>query len=176
MQFDSYRPGPPLAEFVDSMWQMTNQGLRPSRHRICPTGSSALVIHLADSHLSFFDRGRRHSVRIPLLAGPYSRSFLIDPSELTAVIGVRFRPGAGRIFFPVPAHELHNLHVPLDELFPGEGARLLDRLLFAGTSERRFGILERYLAGKLADATFPDAAVQHAVVAFLRRAGVCAIG
>src|SRR4030081_2317765 len=112
MPYLNYTPKSPLSTYVESIWRMSSDGALSSRQRICPNGTMSLVIHLANRNLVYFDAAGRQSVRVPLLAGPYSTSFLIDPSEYTAVLGVRFRPGAARFFFPVQAHELHNIDVP----------------------------------------------------------------
>jgi AraC-like DNA-binding protein len=134
-----------------------------------------LVVHLADRNLSFYDGTNRQSVRVPLLAGPYSRSFLIDPSEFTAVLGVRFKPGACRVFFPVPAHELHNRDVPLEDLYPQEAARLYDELLASGALHVQFRVIERYLIGKVPSGLAVHPVVEYAIQEFLKEPGVRAI-
>src|ERR1700723_2688114 len=108
-----HKPAFPLSQYVELIWRTTNSGTLPSRQRVYPDGSMALVIHLKQPTLSFFIDVQSQSIRVPLLAGPYPRSVHIDPSESTAGIGVLFRPGAARMFFPVAAHELHNTDIPL---------------------------------------------------------------
>jgi methylphosphotriester-DNA--protein-cysteine methyltransferase len=134
-----------------------------------------LVIHLADRTLSFFDGPTRHTIRSPLLAGPYSKSFLVDPSEMFAVLGVRFQPGAARLFFPVRADELHNLDIALEDLFPSEAARLIDQLSSARGFAAQCRVLERYLTEKLRKAGPLHPAVQHAVHELVHSPGMRAI-
>jgi AraC-like DNA-binding protein len=169
MSFFSYIPETPLSAFVESIWSMTNGRTTASRERICPDGTMALVIHLTDRNLSFLDGDNRQSVRVPLLAGPYSKSFLVDRSEFTAVLGVRFKPGAGRVFFPVPPYELHNSDVALGDLDPPEA-----ELLSSGTPAARVRVIERYLAGKIPSGPPLHPAVRYAVQEFLK-VGVRAI-
>src|SRR5215471_1830067 len=108
MPFHSYSPATPLSRFVESIWSITNTSVAPSRRHICPNGGAMqLIIDLMDRSLSFFYGEEEHRVRVPLLAGPYSKAFSIDPSELTDVLGIQFKPGAARTFFRIPAHELH---------------------------------------------------------------------
>jgi AraC-like DNA-binding protein len=175
VSFFSYIPEPPLSAFVETIWWMTDGRATASRERICPNGAMALVVHLTGRHLSFFHGDNRQSVRVPLLAGPFSKSFLVDRSEFTAVLGVRFKPGAGRVFFPVPPHELHNIDVALGDLDPREAVRLMDELLSAGTLAARFRVLERYLAGKIPSGLPPHPAVEHAIREFQKTPGVRAI-
>jgi len=154
---------------------MTSDFLVSSRERVCPNGAMELVSNLADRNLSFYDGTGRQRVRVPLLAGPYSRSFLVDRSEFTAVLGVRLKPGAGRVFFPFPAHELHNRDVPLEDLYPKEAACLYDELLAAGALHVQFRVLERYLIGKIRRGLPLHPVVEHAVQEFLKEPGVRAI-
>jgi AraC-like DNA-binding protein len=154
------------------MWRVTNSGLLPSRQRVYPNGAMALVIHLKKPTVSFYIDDAPQSIRVPLLAGPYSRSFHIDPSESTAVIGVLFRPGTARIFFPVAAHELHNTDIALSELNPGEADRLLNDVCSATGELAQFLVLERYLNRKLKTAAAIHPAVRYAVEQLSRDYGV----
>ncbi len=135
----------------------------------------ALVIHLKKPTMSFFVDAEPQTIRVPLLAGPYSRSFEIDPSESTEVIGILFRPGAARIFFPVAAHELHNIDIALSELYPDEADRLLNDLCSARDERNQFLVVERYLNGKLARAAPVHPVVQYAVEQLSREDAVSSI-
>lgn len=132
----------------------------------------ALVIHMKKPTVSYFIDDRPCSVRVPLLAGPYSRSFHIDPSQSTAVIGVLFRPGAARMFFPVPAHELHNIDISLSELYPDEADPLLNDVCSATGEHAQFLVVEQYLIRKLAKASPIHPAVRYAVDQLSSEGGV----
>lgn len=163
MAHRAYRPGLPLSQYVEVMWWIANPGIPPSRQPVYPDGSMALAIHVKKPAMSFFVDGEMQTIRGPLLAGPYSRSFHIDPSQTTGVIGIAFRPGGARLFFPVSAHELHNRDVSLGELHPAEADRLLDEVCSAIDVDGKFRVLERYLTRKLAQAKPIHAAVRYAV-------------
>jgi AraC-like DNA-binding protein len=158
-----HRPPFPLSQYVELIWRQTNSGVLPSRQRIYPNGAMALVIHLKKPTLSFFVDDQPQTIRVPLLAGPYSRSFYVDPSESTAVIGVLFRPGAARMFFPVAADELHNTDIALSELHPGEADRLLNDVCSATEEHVQIQVVERYLNRKLTNAVPIPAAVRYAI-------------
>jgi AraC-like DNA-binding protein len=170
--YRAYTPPLPLSPYVELIWRITNSGVQPSRVRICPDGAMALVIHLQKPFTSFFIDGERHSIRVPLLAGPYSRSFHIDPSESTAVIGVRFRPGVAGMFFPVAAHELHNFDIALSEILPDEADRLLNDVCAAAGEDAQFAAVEEYLKDKLREAAPINPAISSAVTQLLRNGGV----
>jgi AraC-like DNA-binding protein len=158
-----YKPSFPLSQHVEYIWRTSNVGIPSSRQRVYPNGAMALVIHLKKPTASYYFEDRVLNVRVPLLAGPYSISFHMDPSESTEVIGILFRPGAGRMFFPVAAHELHNDDVALSEIFPAEADRLLNDLCSAPGEDAQFVVLEQYLSRKLKNAAPLHPAVRHAI-------------
>jgi len=176
MPFQSYTPEAPLSQFVATIWWMSNAGVPSSRQRICPNGGAMqLVLNLAHQSLSFFEGAERQSIRAPLIAGPYSKAFSIDPAEFTAVLGVQFKPGGARLILRLPAHELHNTDVPFEDLYPQEAARLRDEVLSATGLAGRFRVLESYLLEKLCGATSLHPAVEHALLEFTRRPGLRAV-
>jgi AraC-like DNA-binding protein len=158
-----YKPFFPLSQYVEHIWRAANCGMPSSRQRVYPNGAMALVIHLRKPTASYYFDDRVLSVRVPLLAGPYSMSFHMDPSESTEVIGVLFRPGAGRIFFPVAAHELHNDDIALSDFFPSEAERLLNELCAAPGEDAQFLVVEKYLSRKLERAAPIPPAVAYAI-------------
>jgi AraC-like DNA-binding protein len=166
------KPASPLSEYVEMIWRRTSTGVPPSRQRIYPDGAMALAIHLNQPTLTFFIDDHPHTIRVPLLAGPYSRSFQIDPSLATAVIGVLFRPGAARMFFPVAAHELHNIDIALADLHPAEADRLLNEVCSAPGEEAQLLAVEQYLTRKLNNAAAIHPAVRYAAEQLSREGGV----
>jgi AraC-like DNA-binding protein len=167
-----YQPAFPLSQYVERIWWVANSGVPPSRQQVYPSGAMALVIHLKKPTASYFIDGERYSVRVPVLAGPYSRSFHIDPSQSTGVIGVLFRPGAARTFFPVPVHELHNIDISLSELYPDDADRLLNEVCSATGVQTQFHVVEEYLNRKLKKASPVHPAVEYAIEQLSSEGGV----
>lgn len=176
MNVRSYTPGPPLSQFVHSFWLITSEP-SPSLStpqqisRILPRGVVELVFSFDRPTLSFSDgpSAVTETVRVPFWAGPYSKAFLIEPSEYTRVVGVRFRPGRARPFLPVPADALHNIDASWDLFSPSSAAEVTDRLRMARTSEALFQTLAGILLQKLyrsAEAV-PPPAMDYAVRQFL---------
>lgn len=158
-----HKPSFPLSRYVEYIWRTANSGTPPSRQRVYPNGAMALVIHLKKPTASYYFDDRTLCVRVPLLAGPYSIPFHVDPSESTEVIGILFRPGAGRMFFPVAAHELQNNDVALHDICPGEAERFLNELSFARSEDEQFLVVERYLLRKMKTAIAIHPAVRYAI-------------
>jgi AraC-like DNA-binding protein len=169
--YESYIPAYPLSDFVALFWMATNDGNSAALSRVVPHGAVELIISLDRATLSFSDGITREVIKAPLWAGPYSRSFLIDESEFTKVVGVRFKPGKARAFLPVPAHELENLDAPLEAFCPREAARLADQVLSARKVSEAFRRLEGYLTSKLGRASNAPRAVDRAVEEFQCRPG-----
>jgi uncharacterized protein DUF6597/cytochrome P460 len=160
----SYKPAFPLSQYVERIWWVQNTGVPASRRRVYPSGGAmALVIHLKKPTVTYYIDEEPLTVRVPLLAGPYSRSFHVDPSQSTAVVTVVFRPGAARMFFPVAAHELHNTDIALREIHPGEADRLLNEVCDTSDEQELFLTVERYLYRKLKNAAPMHPAVSYAV-------------
>jgi AraC-like DNA-binding protein len=82
------------------------------------------------------------------LCGPHSSFFVIDTAQQDSVIGVHFKPGGAFPFFKMPASELHNLHVSLEDLWGHEAGLLRQRLLESPTPERKFQVLEECLLAR----------------------------
>jgi AraC-like DNA-binding protein len=158
-----HKPAAPLSQYVEFMWRAANSGALPSRQRVYPNGAMALVIHLKKPTVTYFIDNEPCTFRVPLLAGPYSRSFEIDPSQSTAVIGILFRPGVGRMFFPIAPHELHNADIALSELCPGAADRLLNDVCSAPGEHAQFLVVEQYLIRKLGNAAPIHPAVRYGV-------------
>src|SRR5579863_6510946 len=85
------------------------------------------------------------------------------------VIGILFRPGAARIFFPIAPHELHNIDIALSELCAAAADRLLNDLCSATGERDQFLVVERYLIRQLANAAPIHPAVRYAVEQLSRR-------
>jgi AraC-like DNA-binding protein len=158
VSFAHRTPNPPLADFVELLWCYDGYAVSHAQERLLPTGTIELVIPLAG-----------HAAAI---AGPHSQSFVIDTAEQFSIVGVHFRPGGAFPFLPMPAGELHNLEVRLDDVWGASATNeLRECLLAASTVDARFAILERALLGRMR--TFErHRAVAHAIEALKGDASV----
>lgn len=131
-----------------------------------PDGSMELVINLADDEVRVYDR-RDHTrfERLPggVLIGPHSDFFVIDTAEQQRVAGVHFHPGGAYPFLPLPAGELHGLHVSLADVWGPLAGELRERLISAPSMDARFDVLESALLRRLAQARAGHPAVEFAL-------------
>jgi AraC-like DNA-binding protein len=170
MDLLTYLPRPPLADFVELFWHCDGHAQPPhTRERVLPTGDVQLVVSLRDDPLRTHDTHdveRAQTYRGPLLCGPHSRFSIIDTGPLASSMGVQFRPGGAYPFLGAPVGELHNLNLPLDDLWGPAAHALRDRLLEARTPAARFRILERFLLDQIQPARARHPAVAYALNAF----------
>jgi AraC-like DNA-binding protein len=152
MRSFTYIPQQPLSDFVDLYWFY--DGYFPGSHkkeRLMPDGSVELVINLKQDEARIYDRENLDQcVRLSgaVLCGPHSSFFVIDTAQQDSVIGVHFKPGGAFPFFKMPASELHNLHVSLEDLWGREAGLLRQRLLESQTPGKKFQVLEECLLAR----------------------------
>jgi AraC-like DNA-binding protein len=144
-------PGPPLSEFVELIWLYEGYTAPHAFERLMPTGTMSLVINLHEDRSPIYHPERLEllgATRGILLAGIYSEFAVIDTAEQWATLGVHFRPGGAFSFFGLPAGELQNTTLSLEDLWGPAANGLRDRILEAATPEARFGIMEEALLAR----------------------------
>jgi AraC-like DNA-binding protein len=95
------------------------------------------------------------------LVGPATKPDFAHIPAGTTTLGVRFGPGAVGAALGVPAHELHNLNVALEDLWGADAVELAEQLAAAPGAERP-ALLAGALARRLDCARGPDALVARA--------------
>jgi Domain of unknown function (DUF6597) len=58
MQYRTYRPGPPLVDFVEYLWALRDAPTH-STERIVPSGTFELVVNLHEDSLRIYDPSTR---------------------------------------------------------------------------------------------------------------------
>jgi AraC-like DNA-binding protein len=129
-----YIPEKPLSEFVGLFWYWRGHDVPYSKERVLPMGTAELVISLG--------RGTSGAG----IAGPQSKSVIIQRTSQDELLGIHFNPGGAFPFLGFPFGNLHGLSVNLSDLW-GEGstAQLLCLLHEATTVEMKFRVLEKWL-------------------------------
>jgi AraC-like DNA-binding protein len=148
MIYQTYQPRSPLSQFVELLWSREGENLPKAQSRLLPIGSMELVINLLDDRIPLFDCSSRSpigSTNGMMICGVHSESFIINNDSKISTMGVHFKPGGNVPFFALPAGELHNQRISLDELWQGRAAELRDRLLESPTVATRFLVLEQFL-------------------------------
>ncbi|BAZ40353.1 AraC family transcriptional regulator [Calothrix sp. NIES-4101] len=145
--YHTFVPRFPLSQFVKFFWSSEGNEISSPRVKLLPIGAMELVINLDSDTIPLFDRtsqeecGSTSSMR---LCGIQSQSLMIDNHSQISVMGVRFQPGGSVPFFQIPARELHNQVISLEELWSFHVEQLREKLLKAPTIKTRFLVLERF--------------------------------
>ena len=170
MLYVTHLPEPPLNQFVELFWFYDGFPSRThKKERLMPDGSVELVINLNENETRIYDRENLEKCeRLPgtVLCGPHSSFFVIDTAEQDSVMGIHFKPGGAFPFFKLPADELQNQHVSLEDLWGAEAALLRERLLQAPTPEMKFQVLEECLVAQTSKPMERHRAVNQALSLF----------
>jgi hypothetical protein len=147
----SYRPGPPLNEFIDYLW-LIEGGQSPRLEKILPCGTSELVINLKNNEIHIHDPNQPEQYRRfsgAVFSGTYSRAFICNALQHEAIMGVHFKAGGALPFLNAEANELANAHANLADLWGRSGFELHERLFAAVTHQQRFLTMESMLESRL---------------------------
>jgi AraC-like DNA-binding protein len=109
-----------------------------------------------------FDAGRL------VVAGPATKTVDVPAAPGQDRLGIRFRIGSAGAALGVPAHELLNLGVPLEELWGRPALRLADCVARAETTDEAIVELLRGVAERLPAPGDGDPLVRQAALALVR--------
>ena len=158
--YREYAPSNALRPFVDCFWTR-DVGSRPTSnatphiHRVLPDGCIDVVLTFTD---------RDDVPRAALVVGTMTKALVIEPTVTPeCFVGVRFRPAKASAFLEMPASEVTDLRVSLDDIWPDANA-VRDALTADPNAIARVRALERVLAARLEpDATRATVDVDEAV-------------
>jgi AraC-like DNA-binding protein len=163
-----HRPSAPVSEHVDCFWSCWCDPPSAPRERALPSGTLDLVVNLGDEPLSIYasDGAGAPALRgDAIVCGAHAGTYVFGTTPRDHVMGVHFKPGGAFAFLGVPAGELENRHVALEDLWRGTAEDLRERLAEAATMETRFAVMERFLRARLRPTT-PNRALEIALRAF----------
>lgn len=165
-----YSPPPPLSAYVTCMWY--RRGAIPGRKReySMPTGNADLVINLCADRIRVFESASDQTgilSRGAIVHGAQTRSFVLDDLKIVHFVGVHFKPGGGCLL-GLPASELTDQHVGLDDLWGTRAYALREQLLACATPQECFSLLERELLARLSARVLVHPVVSSALRACAR--------
>ncbi|NJR52192.1 MAG: helix-turn-helix transcriptional regulator [Leptolyngbyaceae cyanobacterium CSU_1_3] len=145
MRYHSFKPGPPLGDFIHNFWLYEDYVVPQLKDHILPSGTIELVINLRDDELRIYDAtlsGQYRRFSGAIVSGAYGGFFAIDTLQETLIMGVHFKPGGAFPFLGVSANELTDTHVDLETLWGRAAINLRERLCAAATPMQRFALME----------------------------------
>jgi AraC-like DNA-binding protein len=140
-------PVPALGDLVRVVW-IQRIGAEPYMQRNLPTGGIELHCPMGS---------------LPRLVGPLTGPSVEVLAAGTTVVGARFHPGAAAPLLGLPACELVDLTLGLDEVW-GPAAVMLGELLSGARSPKEaLLVVQEHLVGRRAGGAQPDPVVSEAV-------------
>jgi AraC-like DNA-binding protein len=162
--FEVHPPPTRLAGSVGYFWSLTDAPSH-ARERVVPSGTVEIVFNLHEDELRIErpgDDGREAArFRGAVVSGPYGRAFGVETRAHASIVGVHFEPGGAAAVLGLPASELADAHVALEDLWGRRAAEIRERLCAARGTAERFRILAQAMA-----AGRPAAAGMRGEVAF----------
>ncbi|HEU4523110.1 MAG TPA: DUF6597 domain-containing transcriptional factor [Thermoanaerobaculia bacterium] len=140
LDYREFDPVPALAAHVRCFWTLRSDRGEMPQQRILPDGSFDIVFHFGDP---FLQNGQPQPAAI--FVGEIRRPVVVVPSGRGDVLGIRFHPGGVARFLAMPASEICDLVLPLEEVLGDVMAPVF------GTTDTasRIGLLERALIRRL---------------------------
>jgi len=151
MNYLILQPKPPLDEAVGFLWLYDGYQPPHELERVLPSGTVELVINLEDGELRVGDPSDPVSsqrFRGPLVAGVQRRHFIIDTRQQRVIMGAHLKPG-GAWRLGLPAHELSDTHVTLEDIVGSTAGHLKEALLNVADGWSRLRMLEAFLLRRL---------------------------
>lgn len=152
MPLQIHHPSSPLCHYANLFWAWDDYAPPHPKERILPFGMMELNINLSDDPYVMMyphDQFHPHRIHQAIVNGARSEFFVVDTSRPASLLSVWFKAGGARAFFGVSASELHNLHIPLRDLWGNCADELYERLHQVKTTQARFDLLEAFLCRRL---------------------------
>ena len=143
--YTEYAPSDPLRSYVDCFWtrELTPSALvasPPTIHRVLPDGCIDVVLGFS---------GQADDPESALAVGTMTRALILDSvSAPECYVGVRFRPAKAAAFIGVPAHELTDLRVSIDDIWH-DGGQVREAIAVSTNAIARVHALERVLLARM---------------------------
>jgi AraC-like DNA-binding protein len=171
------RPTAALAPFVGRYDGYLMTGWAPGHHRGLPSQHLTFVVSLGDPvDVCQQPGGRQPAVRAQVvLGGLHASAATIRHDGNQHGIQVNLRPAAARALFDLPAGELAHQALDLDDVVPGLGREVADRVASVDGWAARFAVLDEVLARRLADRPAPPPEVARAWDRLLTAGGNVAV-
>lgn len=159
--YREFAPSDGLRPFVECFWTrdltLATGALSadPPIHRVLPDGCIDVILGFS---------GHADEPESAMAVGTMTRALVLDAATSPeCFVGVRFRPGKASAFLDLPASELTDLRVPLDDIWRDAG-QVRATLAVSADAMERVRALDRVLAARLsATAIAPQRDVDEAV-------------
>jgi AraC-like DNA-binding protein len=151
MLYLEYKPGPPLARHIRSLWYASTPQPVHRLERVLPTGRVQVIVNLARDYMTDHPEGRPgYPVSPALVIGARSIYELIDAADMAGLIGIVFEPGGFSAFAGDAVDLFSNRNWALEDLWGSSAGDLRDRLRELVSPQARLRCFEGFLIERFA--------------------------
>jgi AraC-like DNA-binding protein len=139
------------------------------RERMIPTACMHVVFRFSDQPIRIFksiEDARGDVFYGGVIGGIRSAYYVKDIAPSACTVGASLRAGACEALLGVPADQVSDRHVTLQDVWGQAAHRLCERLQEASDLDRRLQILESFLAKRLTRTFAIHPAIAHALTRF----------
>ena len=150
MDYKTYTPSSDLSSFIKCYWSLDGAPeAEPVKQRIIPDGCMEMIFHYGDLYKQYFSNGSSIIQPKCFVFGQITTLLEIEPTGVTGIFAVRFKPNGLTPLISMPLSEMENRAVSLSELFGENGTDLEKKVLKAKHNVDRIKIIESFLLGRL---------------------------
>jgi AraC-like DNA-binding protein len=153
--YREFAPPLALARQLVCLWtQRIGEGASPHMHRVLPD-ACADAVWIGEA--------------APVVAGPATKAVILSLPPGALIVGARFRPGWVPSFLSLPADEIADRELPLQEFWRGDAERLRQQIAAERTAAGKLRTIETVLLRRASGAARPADALAMQAVTWLAR-------
>lgn len=149
--YTEIKPCKALAPFVECYWILESEA--PSQFRtkdkVLPYGYPEIGFIYGDDYRFYYSENRSEIMPKSFVAGQFCQPYYLQPTGVTGVIAIKFKPNGLFELFQMPMTLFTNKIIDFTEI-AGEEARIITQQIITNPpNNRRIEIIEEYLMKKL---------------------------
>lgn len=158
MDYITIPPCEELKEFISHFWVLRQDGSEPVNPTYYLTANS-----LTELTFLFDNVPQNPELLFSSIQGQTEKSRQLPANPWVDIFGVSIFPYAVPYLFGIPADELNNLSIPMEELLGAKAEAISLKIALASTTEARINLLSEYLKTALTDKPIDDTRIIQAV-------------
>lgn len=173
MKFQIIQPSRSLSEFIRFYWVLESN--ESYTHHEMSDVCSELVFHYNGQFDEVLDNGIKIKSFASGLQGQNNRTRVFSINKGFGIFGVYFYPHAIPVLFNIPAFNLTNQLVDINDLLGRDGNGLEERIMLAENNQARVTILETFLQLKLSKSCNLQLPIYRAIKTIIQNKGLVKI-
>jgi len=158
MDFIIFPPPEELKEFISHFWVL-RQNASPQKSPVYFLTASSLT----DFTFFFSNDNTNTSLLASTVQGLTDRGQQIPADPSVNIFGVSIFPYAFPMLFGIPAHDITNRSIPIQDLLGKESKDILEKIMLASTDEAKINLLSKFFSSALTNMKIPDLRIIQAL-------------